>query len=57
MIHQRLGRMASCGPPPHPAAATPATAAATTATARAAATSGAATVHPVALLVGMDGWV
>ena len=47
VLHQRLGRMASCGPPPPRAAATPAAAAATAA-ARAAATPGAAAIHAAA---------
>ena len=46
LLHQRLGRMASCGSPPHRAAATPAAAA--TAVARAAATTGAAAIHAAA---------
>ena len=49
LLHQRLGRMASCGPPPPRAAATPAAAAATAA-ARAAATPSAAAIHRVTLL-------
>ena len=51
LLHQRLGRMGSCGPPPPRAAATPA-AAAGTAAVRTAATSGAA-AHQV-LLPGQE---
>ena len=52
LLHQRFGRMASCGPPPPCAAATPAAAAAAAAAAtRAAATPGAAAItlrqHPL----------
>ena len=47
LLHERLGRMASCGQPPPRAAAKPAAAAATAA-ARAAATPGAAAIHAAA---------
>ena len=50
LLHQRLGRMASCGPPPIRAVATPAAvaAAAAAAAARAAATPGSAAIHAAA---------
>ena len=45
MFQQRLGPMASCGPPPPRAAASPAAAATAAAAARADAIPGAAAIH------------